>query len=350
MAVNLSRASMIILNKCKSLPWHSPKTYSSLILKSSTHDDSYKCNQRSYSQGNLVDSSEDVGSVLVKTTKLLEELSVPEPAASSRFLVSHVLGLKNHQACLQHQDEKLTPEQAEQLNRLVACRMARMPIQYIIGDWDFREIRLQVRPPVFIPRPETEQLVQIVLDDIPADKKCHLLEIGPGSGNICLSLLHENKNIHMTALERSRMAAQLTAENAITLGLADRLNIYECKVEGNTELPEDIKIQKFDAIVSNPPYVLRKDLSNLEPEISLYEDLRALDGGARGLDVILDILKLADMMLVPDGLVYLEVDPCHPHILPEQLIKQCIPFKIIKVIKDFQDKERFLVLSKDKYA
>jgi len=350
MANNLSRASKLILDKCKPLIWHSPKTYSSFILKANTDEGNNRYNTRSYSQGNLEDSRESVGSVLTKTTQLLEELSVPEPAASSRFLVSHVLGLKNHRACLQHQDEILTQEQSDQLNKLVACRMARMPIQYIIGDWDFREISLQVRPPVFIPRPETEQLVQIVLDDIPNDRKCHLLEIGPGSGNICLSLLYENKNIHMTALERSKMAAQLTSENAQILGLSDRLRIYECKVEGNTELPEDIKDQKFDALVSNPPYVLRKDLTNLNPEISLYEDLRALDGGARGLDVILDILKLADEVLVPDGLVYLEVDPCHPHILPEQLIKQCIPFKITKVLKDFQDKERFLVLSNDKNA
>ena len=88
-------------------------------------------------------------------------------------------------------------------------------------------------------------------------------------------------------------------------------------------------------------------MSNLEPEISLYEDLRALDGGAQGLDVILDILKLANRVLEPGGLVYLEVDPCHPVILPDQLIKQSIPFKVLETIKDFTGKDRFMILGRE---
>ena len=121
------------------------------------------------------------------------------------------------------------------------------------------------------------------------------------------------------------------------------------KVEANTTLPtnsDQITTAQYDALVSNPPYILRKDLISLAPEIYVYEDLRALDGGAEGLDVILNILRFALKYVKPDGLIFLEVDPCHPHILPLHLEKQALPFKIVKVLKDFQDKERFLILSR----
>ena len=100
--------------------------------------------------------------------------------------------------------------------------------------------------------------------------------------------------------------------------------------------------ESFDAVVSNPPYVLRKDLAFLEPEIHVYEDLRALDGGAEGIDVILQLLELSSQVLKKDksAFIALEVDPCHPHILPPKLEQ----FYASEVIQDFRDKERFMVL------
>eukprot|EP00088_Acartia_fossae_P014872 TRINITY_DN1801_c0_g1_i7.p1 TRINITY_DN1801_c0_g1~~TRINITY_DN1801_c0_g1_i7.p1 ORF type:complete len:384 (-),score=59.56 TRINITY_DN1801_c0_g1_i7:80-1231(-) len=297
-----------------------------------------------------IDTNSNVQCVLEAVHKILEDAEIPEAETCSRYLVSQVLGSTKQFAYKEHLQQKLDNAQVEELNRLVACRLARMPVQYLAGNWDFREITLQVRPPVFIPRPETEQLVDIVLDHLPSKTSQRLLEVGPGTGNICLSLLHENPDIQVTALERSKMAADLTKENAKLLNLDQRLEVIEMKVEANTTLPPNSdqtpQPVQYDALVSNPPYVLRKDLISLAPEIYVYEDLRALDGGAEGLDVILNILRLALKYVKPDGLIFLEVDPCHPHILPLHLEKQALPFKIDKVLKDFQDKERFLILSR----
>ena len=210
-----------------------------------------------------------------------------------------------------------------------------MPIQYLVGNWDFHGITLDVCPPVFIPRPETEQLVEEVLSRLPPTP-CSLLEIGPGSGAICLSLLKVRPDIQITAVERSIAAAELSKHNAEKLGLQDRLTIIQDKVE-------TVQLEgSFDAVISNPPYVLRKDLANMEPEIHVYEDLRALDGGAEGMDVILQLLELAHQVLKNDksAFVALEVDPCHPHILPPKLEQ----FYASEVIKDFNGKERFMVL------
>ena len=263
--------------------------------------------------------------------------NIPEPELSTEHLLGRALGrpriIPEQQPELL--DLELQPDQELFLEGLVHCRLARMPIQYLVGNWDFHGITLDVRPPVFIPRPETEQLVEEVLSRLPLTP-CSLLEIGPGSGAICLSLLKVRSDIRITAVERSIAAAELTKHNAEKLGLQDRLTIIQDKVD-------TVQLEgTFDAVVSNPPYVLRKDLANLEPEIHVYEDLRALDGGAEGTDVILQLLELASQVLKKDeaAFVALEVDPCHPHILPPKLEQ----FYASEVIKDFREKERFMVL------
>jgi len=270
--------------------------------------------------------------------------SVPEPELSSRYLLSQALGDVRPNGYEMHLGRRLAPAEIGELNRLVNCRLARMPLQYIAGNWDFRHITIKVRPPVFIPRTETEQLVDIVLERLPNDKPVSILEVGPGSGNICLSLLHERDDLTVTALERSKSAVELTQENGRDLGLSSRLTVTEGRVE-------DYPVQaagpagQFHALVSNPPYVLRKDLLSLAPEIRLYEDLRALDGGADGLDVVLGVVRLAGRVLPPAGLIFLEVDPCHPHILPGRLAAMQPPqFAIAETIEDYRGVERFLVL------
>lgn len=293
--------------------------------------------KRSYSS-EYADSS--VSNLFHKTKTKLEALSVPEPELSTKHILSHVVGSSQPNGYLKHLDESLSAQQMKEFEQMVTCRLARVPVQYILGSWDFREISLQVHPPVFIPRPETEELVQLVLDHLPSSsEQCRILEVGPGSGNICLSLLKERSNIEVVALERSKLAADLTRQNAESLGLEARLKVIETKVEDYKE-----KNTRFDAIVSNPPYVLRKDLMSLEPEISLYEDLRALDGGADGLEVILSIIKVADECLDEQGRIFLEVDPCHPFILPARLEEAGSAFHIARTVKDFRDRDRFVEL------
>jgi len=232
--------------------------------------------------------------------------------------------------------------QFKRLQNLVELRKLNLPIQYIIGNWDFHNICLKMKPPVFIPRPETEELVNLALCYLPADNP-HILEIGPGTGAVSLAMLAVNKSLKSTAVERSVAALELTLENAQDLQLSDRLTLIQGRVgDENFSFPVD---QKYDLIVSNPPYVLRKDLTNMAPEIYLYEDLRALDGGAEGLDVILPIFDLAKEHLVDNGLILLEVDPCHPHLLPPKL--EGSNLLIEKIVEDFQGKERFMVIRKN---
>lgn len=138
------------------------------------------------------------------------------------------------------------------------------------------------------------------------------------------------------------MACKLTRENATNLKLIDRMKIFKHKLTDNSKLPE---IEgAFDLIVSNPPYVLTKDLMALDPEISLYEDLRALDGGSDGMQVIRSILKFASQRLRLKGMLWLEVDPTHPELVEQYLAKNDdnLTLKFMASYKDMFGKERFV--------
>lgn len=299
-------------------------------------------------------SLSSLSDIATQVTAQFSAASVPEPELSAQYLLScslvppslpttPVLASDWTKSSSTH----LTRDQAVTLNRLVQCRLARMPVQYILGNWDFHNITIQVRPPVFIPRPETEQLVDLVLSSLPPPapgKQLHLLEVGPGSGAVSLAILSARKDLLVTCVERSSTALQLTKDNATLLGLKDRMNLVQGKVEAGVQL--DGLCEEYDLVFSNPPYILRKDLMTLAPEIHLYEDLRALDGGAEGLDVILPIIELAGEKLSTGGLVMLEVDPCHPHLLPSKLDSLSSTFMVDRVVEDIREKERFMVLRK----
>ena len=145
-------------------------------------------------------------------------------------------------------------------------------------------------------------------------------------------------------LYRSTASLQLARENAARLGLQDRLLLLPGRVGGEQELT-GLEAQ-YDLVVSNPPYILTKDLLALPQQVALFEDLRALDGGKHGLDVVLAVLELAGSVLGPGGLLLLECAPCHPILLPPRLPKLAHPFSLESVEKDFAGKERFLVLRK----
>ncbi len=121
-----------------------------------------------------------------------------------------------------------------------------------------------------------------------------LLEGGPGTGAVSLSLLRECEAVtRITAVERAKAALELTRDNAEMLGLGDRLKLVLGRVGTDPEL--DLE-DSYDLIFSNPPYILRKDLPKLSPQIALFEDLRALDGGAEGLSVQLGHLHIWDIL------------------------------------------------------
>ncbi|XP_040060251.1 MTRF1L release factor glutamine methyltransferase isoform X2 [Gasterosteus aculeatus] len=251
------------------------------------------------------------------------ERGVMEPDHSSLHILAYLLGAKTINSLERGKlSEFLSPEKTEQMWRLCSRRLSRMPVQYVIEEWDFRDLTLKMRPPVFIPRPETEELVELVLTDVDmrpgtgagVDAPHTCLEVGCGSGAIALSLLKSLPQLKVIALDQSQDAVDLTGENAL----------------------------------SNPPYLFSEDMDTLEPEIFRFEDHAALDGGIDGLKVIKQILTLAPQILSNHGRVYLEVDPRHPPLIRRWVEANVEEMRYVETRHDVSGRPRFCILRKEK--
>ncbi|XP_008406870.1 MTRF1L release factor glutamine methyltransferase isoform X1 [Poecilia reticulata] len=280
------------------------------------------------------------------------ENGVTEPEQSSQYIIAHLLGAKTIESVEQQRlAALLSKEETQQVWRLCSKRLSRMPVQFIIEEWDFRDLTLKMRPPVFIPRPETEELVELVLTDLQkrpgsAEAPPTCLEVGCGSGAISLSLLKSLPQLEAFALERSQDAVDLSRENASRLGLQDRLKVYHMDVIKDAEKMPGL-FSSISVLVSNPPYLFSEDMATLEPEISRFEDCAALDGGEDGLNVIRQILTLAPDFLSNRGRVYLEVDPRHPALIRRWVEDNVEELRFVETRQDVSGKPRFCILQKE---
>ena len=183
----------------------------------------------------------------------------------------------------------------------VARRLRREPVQYITGEQEFYGLRLKVTPAVLIPRPETELLVEGVLALLPDDRFLRVLDVGTGSGAIAITLATHRPSAEITAVDLSREALAVAFENAEAHGVRPRIRFME------SDLLSAVPGERFDAIVSNPPYVPVTDRATLRPEVREHEPALALFAGTAGLDVYRRLIPEAWIALEPGGLLALEL-------------------------------------------
>jgi release factor glutamine methyltransferase len=195
----------------------------------------------------------------------------------------------------------LEPGQTARLDELVRRRLAREPIAYILGEKEFWSLTFDVGPAVLIPRPETETVVQAVLDEI-GDRTAALriLDLGSGSGCLLLALLSELPEATGLGIDHSAAALEVAKRNAKRLGLADRSRFRAGDWGGSLE-------ELFDLIVSNPPYVTENAWTSLQAEIREFEPKAALVGGADGLAAYRALAPDCARLLARDGLCALEI-------------------------------------------
>lgn len=253
-----------------------------------------------------------VGLISQKWTVHFSLNGIPEPQQSSELIIASVLNQPTLYSV--PPETPLTEDQVNQVTLMCEKRMQRIPVQYIIGEWDFCDLTLKMMPPVFIPRPETEELVNYVHEHFRGTKQhCkpgqQFLEIGCGSGAISLSLLKKNPQWRCVAVDISPKACALTKMNADKYNLNDRITILEHDINQNLELLE--KLSPFDFIVTNPPYISTGEMLSLQPEVSRFEDSRALLGGEDGLDVVKTILKAVKHLMPIHSSIWLEVNAGH---------------------------------------
>jgi release factor glutamine methyltransferase len=184
----------------------------------------------------------------------------------------------------------------------IARRAHHEPVQYITGHQEFYGLRLRVTPAVLIPRPETEHLVEAVLERLPHDKPTSIADIGVGSGAICIALAAHLPQATITALDISAEALKVARANAETHKVASRIRFAESDL-----LSAAGTGARFDAVVSNPPYVSTVDRPALHPEVREHEPHTALFAEEKGLGVYRRLIPQASAALHPGGLLAMEI-------------------------------------------
>jgi release factor glutamine methyltransferase len=213
------------------------------------------------------------------------------------LLLAHVLGTRP-EALLRDPE---APAEMARLVPLLARRQAHEPLALILGRREFWSLEFAVSPATLIPRPESETLIEAAVAGF-ADRQPPrlILDLGTGSGCLLLAALSEFAAAFGVGVDRSAAAVTLAAHNAAAMGLADRAR-FVC---GNWA---DALDARFDLVLCNPPYISRRDLDGLMPDVACYESRTALDGGVDGFDAYRCLLPALRLLLTAQGLAVLEL-------------------------------------------
>ncbi len=254
----------------------------------------------------------------------------------SEILLAQVLG-KNREQILLNLNEKVEFKKIKRFKELIRRRERKEPIAYILKEKEFWSKKFEVNNGTLIPRPETELMVEKLLN-VNNKKKLSILDIGTGSGCILISLLSELKDSRGIGIDISKKALETAKRNAVRHNLKGNLKFFKRSFL-------EIYSQKFDLVVSNPPYIKTRVIRNLESDVSEFEPFNALDGGNDGLDVIKKVIYKSREILKIKGLLALEIGNEQNKEVSKILKKNS--FRIKYTVKDYKDNVRCLISSRE---
>ncbi len=242
--------------------------------------------------------AETVAALLQEARKALFDADIEMSALDARLLLQAASDL-SHEAIIAEPDYKLTTEQVLQFRNFLNRRLAHEPVSRILGQREFYGRSFQVTKAVLDPRADTEALIELTLELID-DRFVEVLDIGTGSGAIVVTLLAERPHVTATAVDLSGDSLHVAGQNALANNVSGRLKLHQGSwFEGLN--------QKFDLIVSNPPYIPHGDIANLEIDVRDHDPHLALDGGQDGMVAYRAIASGASAHLNSCGLIIVEI-------------------------------------------
>ncbi len=279
-------------------------------------------------------------SAAIQSTRLaLREAGIDEAPLEAEVLVRHVAGIDRAALYADH-DRTITDTESQRLAELLARRLQREPLPYIMGHWGFYGLDYIVNNSVLIPRPETEILVEeALIAALPMAQGNHpitIADVGTGSGCVAISLARRLPHASVVATDVSVGALAVARQNIEQHNAQNQVRLVECDLLSGVEGPIDI-------IVSNPPYIPDGDISRLQPEVANYEPQVALVGGTDGLAIIRRLLEQASKLLSPNGTVMLEFNPPQSEALLS-IARSIWPDAEPRVVKDLAGLDRVLVV------
>jgi len=273
--------------------------------------------------------------VIKLSTEYLQKKGVESPRANAEILLAEILNCKRLELYLAF-DKPLAENEVQVYREAIRKRGLRIPLQYIVGNVEFYGLKLIVNENVLIPRPETELLVEKIINDSDKSTNLKILDIGVGSGNISLSISKNLPNSKVVAIDISESALDIANQNAEINSLQDRIE-FRLFDFMNDDLNS---LGKFDLIVSNPPYVSENDYESLEPELKNHEPKIALTDNSNGISFYKHIIEASDQLLKKPGKIYFELGIDQSAQVHEYFEQN--NFTNIKITKDYSGIERII--------
>lgn len=271
---------------------------------------------------------------LAWATSRLRDAGIDEPRLDATLLLCAAQGI-GRTALISAPEAPLAADEAAAFAAMVARRAAHEPVSRILGHREFWSLDFRLSAATLDPRPDSEILVEAVLDRLDdRARPWRLVDLGTGSGCLLLTLLHELPQARGLGIDRAPGAVAMAAENAAMLGLAGRAAFREGDwLAGVTET--------FDVVLSNPPYIASAEIATLAPEVRLHDPQGALDGGADGLDAYRALLPQAAARLAPAGLCAVEIG--HDQAAAVATLMQAAGFAVEPVLTDLGGCDRVVV-------
>jgi release factor glutamine methyltransferase len=220
------------------------------------------------------------------------------PRRDADLILAHVFRC-DQATLLTHPERMLSIQEAEQFENLLERRLASEPVQYLTGVQEFFGLLFEVSPDVLIPRPETEHLVEAVLERFERDANPRIVDVGTGSGAIAVAIAHALPRSRVTAVDLYPPALEIARRNAEQHGAVDRVTLMQ------SDLLAAVGTMDFDVVVSNPPYIADREV--LEPQVANYEPRSALFAGPTGLEIYERLIPQARNVLKPRGWLMMEI-------------------------------------------
>ena len=274
--------------------------------------------------------------ILIEGSKILKLNNIKSFNLDSELLLSSTLKIDRSNLIL-NLEKKIKNNETKIFFDFIERRKKNEPIAYIIGYKEFWKNKFKVNNNVLIPRPDSETLIEQILNEISVNSKKKILDIGTGSGCIIISILNERKKCIGAGIDISKNAIKLAKYNAKIQHLKNRIKFFNTNID-------NFNLDKYDFIVSNPPYIKFNEINGLDRDVRYYEPKIALSGGIDGLSKIRLVVSKSSNLIKKSGKLFLEVGSTQAR---EALkILQLYGFYNNRVIKDLGKKNRCIISTK----
>ncbi len=282
--------------------------------------------------------SENLKNLFDEAILILQKAEVEDAKEDAKILLSAVLGIKRQEVFL-HFDKECSETQKKIFDDYIRQRAERKPVSRILGSRGFWTLELDLNDETLDPRADSETLVEAVLENTKSDEDFRLLDLGTGTGCLPLAILSERHQASAVGIDISEKAVSAALSNTEKNNLSGRADFICADWNDFAAYCHE----KFDVIISNPPYIPKGDISSLEAEVKDYDPLRALDGGTDGLDCYRQIANILPDLVKKGGSFYCEIGMGQTDDVGRIFADKGM--KLIKVYKDLSGVERVLYMN-----